>query len=54
MPYIGIADKAYLLNNYSKKIGKASVTSYCIKFKALKDINMDVLASAIKFGFENK
>ncbi|MBX2934921.1 MAG: DUF1801 domain-containing protein [Ferruginibacter sp.] len=51
---MGIADKAYLLNNYGKKIGKASVTGYCIKFKTLKDINMDVLASAIKFGFENK
>lgn len=51
---MGIADKAYLINTYGKKIGKASVTGYCIKFKSLKDINMDVLASAIKFGFENK
>lgn len=51
---MGIADKAYLANTYGKNIGKANVTGYCIKFKTLKDINMDVLASAIKFGFENK
>lgn len=51
---MGIADKAYLINTYGKKIGKASVTGYCIKFKSLKDINMDILASAINFAFENK
>ncbi|AXY74305.1 DUF1801 domain-containing protein [Paraflavitalea soli] len=49
---LGISDKAYLANTYGKKIGKATVTGYCIKFKALKDINMDVLEAAIRFGFE--
>ncbi len=49
---MGIEDKKYLAQAYGKKLGKASVTGYCIKFKALKDINVDVLEEAIRFGFE--
>jgi hypothetical protein len=49
---MGIADKSYLVKTYGKKIGKASVTGYCIKFKSLKDINMDVLEAAIGDGVE--
>ncbi len=45
-----IKDKKYLPETYGKKIGKASVTGYCIKFKSLKDINMEVLEEAIKDG----
>lgn len=48
---LGIEDKKYLLNTYGKDIGKAGVTGYCIKFKALKDINTDVLKKAISDGF---
>jgi hypothetical protein len=51
---MGIEDKKYLLETYGKTIGKASVTGYCIKFKALKDIKLDVLEEAIRFGFENR
>lgn len=47
---LGIEDKKYLAETYGKKIGKASVTGYCIKFKALKDINADVLEAAIRDG----
>jgi len=50
---MGINDKTYLTQTYGKKLGKASVSGYCIKFKALKDINLDVLEEAIRFGFEN-
>ena len=49
---LGIDDKKYLANTYGKKLGKASVTGYCIKFKTLKDINIDVLEAAIRDGFE--
>jgi hypothetical protein len=49
---LGIADKKYLAKAYGKKLGKASVTGYCIKFKALKDINIDVLEAAIRYGVE--
>ena len=49
---LGIDDKTYLAKTYGKKLGKASVTGYCIKFKTLKDINIDVLEAAIRHGFE--
>lgn len=49
---MGIADKTYLPKTFAEKIGKASVTGYCIKFKALKDINLEVLDAAIRFGIE--
>ncbi len=49
---LGIDDKKYLANTFAKKIGKASVTGYCIKFKALKDINLDILEAAIQFGIK--
>ncbi len=51
---LGIKDKKYLTQTYGKKLGKASVTGYCIKFKTIKDINIDILQAAIRFGFENK
>lgn len=47
---MGIEDKKYLPEKYGKTIGKASVTGYCIKFKTLKDINMDILDAAIQDG----
>jgi len=46
---MGLKDKTFLLKTYGKKIGKATVTGYCIKFKALKDIKLDVLKEAIKY-----
>jgi hypothetical protein len=45
---MGINDKNYLSENFGTTIGKASLTSYCIKFKKLKDINLDVLEAAIR------
>ncbi|MBL7829968.1 MAG: DUF1801 domain-containing protein [Saprospiraceae bacterium] len=49
---LGIADKNYLKDNYAQKLGKASVTGYCIKFKTLLEINIDVLEDAIRNGVE--
>lgn len=49
---LGLKDKKYLAETFGNKIGKASVTGYCIKFKALKDINMDILEAAIRYGVE--
>jgi len=49
---LGLEDKKYLAQTYGKKIGKASVTGYCIKFKILKDINIDVLEAAIRYGVD--
>jgi len=47
---LGIKDKTYLARTYGKKLGKANVTGYCIKFKTLKDINIDILEAAIRYG----
>lgn len=49
---LGIDDKTFLAKTYGEKLGKASVTGYCIKFKKLTDINVEVLFEAIRFGFE--
>ena len=49
---LGIKDKKYLAQTYGNKLGKASVTGYCIRFKTLKDINIDVLEAAIRYGVE--
>lgn len=49
---LGIKDKTYLAKTFGKKLGKASVTGYCIRFKTLNDINADVLEAAIRYGIE--
>ena len=49
---LGIKDKKYLARTYGKKLGKASVSGYCIKFKTLKAINIDILEAAIRYGLE--
>ena len=51
---LGIDDKTYLAKTFGKKIGKANVTGYCIKFKTLKDINIEILEEALRFGLEVK
>ena len=45
---LGIEDKKYLAETYASSLGKATVTGYCIRFKTLKDINIDVLEAAIR------
>src|SRR5882757_5862002 len=49
---LGIKDKKYLAQTYGKRLGKASVTGYCIRFTTLKDINIEILEAAIRYGFE--
>ncbi len=47
---MGIEDRKYLPKTYGKNIGNASVTGYCIKFKALKDVSVEVLMTAVRYG----
>jgi hypothetical protein len=47
---LGLKDKKHLAKKYGNKLGNASVTGYCIRFKALKDINMDMLEAAMRDG----
>src|SRR5580698_10273380 len=47
---MGVKDKKYLAQKFGKALGKASVTGYCIKFKTLADIKIDVLKAAMQYG----
>ena len=47
---LGKKDKKYLAQTFGKKIGKASVSGYCIRFKTIKDIKIDILQAAIQYG----
>jgi len=47
---LGLDDKTYLARTYGGSIGKAGVTGYCIKFRHLAVINVDVLQAAIQYG----
>lgn len=49
---MGLEDKKYLTENFGTAIGKATVTGYCIKFKTLKDINLEILDKAIRYGMK--
>ena len=39
---MGLPNKHYLAGTYTKKIGNASISSYCIKFKSLKEVDIAV------------
>jgi hypothetical protein len=47
---MGLEDKKYLAQTFGRDLGKASVTGYCIKFKRLADINVEVLKAAVLYG----
>jgi hypothetical protein len=47
---MGLDDKGYLAETYGEALGKASVTGYCIKFRALRNVDLDVLEAAIRDG----
>lgn len=49
---LGIEDKAYLKRAYGQRLGKASVTGYCVKFRRLADIDLAVLIEAVRDGAE--
>lgn len=49
---IGLDDKKYLAQAYGHRLGKASVTGYCIKFRTLADVNIDTLDEIFRFALE--
>lgn len=51
---LGLADKNYLKETYGDRIGKATVTGYCIRFKSIRQIDLKTLRQAIQFGFDSK
>jgi len=50
---MGLSDKNFLKEKYADRIGKASVTGYCIKFKSLKDISLTVLEEVIQLAIKS-
>ena len=49
---MGLDDRKYLSGKYAASIGKASATGYRIKFKSLKDVDLEVLKDAARDGIE--
>ena len=49
---LGIEDRKYLAQAYGKDLGKAQITGYCIKFRALSDIRVETLKAAIRYGID--
>ena len=47
---LGLKDKKYLAKAYGEKLGKASVTGYCIRFRTLRDVDIHWLGAAIRHG----
>lgn len=48
---MGLEDKAHLASTYGPTIGKANVTGYCIRFKSIREIDLETLAAALQYGF---
>ncbi len=51
---LGLADRNALKKLFAARLGKVSVTGYCIKFKKLTDVDLEVLAEAVKYGLEQE
>ena len=47
---IGLDDKTYLARTFGARLGKASVSGYCIKFRSLADLDRAVLEEMFRFG----
>jgi len=45
---MGIDDKTHLARAYGERIGKAKITGYCVKFRATRDIDLDVFEEIIR------
>ena len=44
---MGLDDKTWLARTYGERLGKAKVTGYCVKVRALKDVDMGVVEEMI-------
>ncbi|HLZ74724.1 hypothetical protein [Phenylobacterium sp.] len=44
---IGLEDKTYLSRTYGGRLGKASITGYCVKFRRIKDIDVGVVEEMV-------
>jgi len=44
---MGLKNKKYLSETYGSRLGKVKVTGYCISFKSVKDLDLDVLEELV-------
>lgn len=49
---MGLEAKTFLAQTYGPTIGKATVTGYCIRFKSIRDIDLDTLTTALRYGLD--
>jgi hypothetical protein len=45
--FMGLDDKKYLSETYGKRLGKATITGYCVKVKTLKDVNLNIIEEMV-------
>lgn len=45
-----ISDGKYIAEKYEKELGKVSVGRSCIRFKKIKDLNLETLTTVLKTG----
>ena len=45
---MGLGDRKYLRETYGDRLGKETITGYCIKFRSLDVINIEVLEEIIR------
>ena len=51
---MGLDDKRYLWETYGDRIGKAKITGYCVKFRSMKDVNIDILEEIIANSMDER
>ena len=44
---MGLDRKDYLPETYGKRLGKAKISGYCVKFKSIRDVNIETLEEII-------
>lgn len=49
---MGLADRNHLRDTWGARIGKASVTGYCIKFRTVGDVDLGVLDEIVRERLE--
>lgn len=44
---VGVDDKKYLSKTYGKRLGKATITGYCVRFRHLRDVNLNIIEEMV-------
>ncbi len=51
---MSLNDKRYLSETYGNRLGKAKITGYCVKFRSMKDVNIDILEEIIANSMDGR